>query len=177
MRLTTRIKRSKQMIRLVRPFDLTSNDLIYPIFIREDGKTFEIPSMKGQRYYSLDDCHQVCSRVVDLEIPAVMVFGLIEGKDVDGSVALRRDGFHSRIFSKLKKEFGDDLKAAKSIAKLMFKNEKNMETICRLAAEDKEVNEITYKMIAGLDTYKNLRRALIKRIGLKHTRDGLSLYM
>ena len=75
-----------------------------------------------------------------------------------------------------KKEFGDDLKAAKSIAKLMFKNEKNMETICRLAAEDEVVNEITYSMISGLDTYKNLRRALIKRIGLKHTREGLSLY-
>lgn len=48
MRLTTRLKKSKAMIRLVRPTELISSNLIYPIFIREDAKGFEIPSMKGQ---------------------------------------------------------------------------------------------------------------------------------
>lgn len=43
MRLTTRLKISKQMIRLVRPLELTSSDLVFPIFVREDGRSFEIP--------------------------------------------------------------------------------------------------------------------------------------
>jgi len=74
MRLTTRIKKSKQIIRLVRPQELSVSNLIYPIFIREDGKKFEIPSMKGQDYLSLDDAVKICSKTVDLDIPAVMVF-------------------------------------------------------------------------------------------------------
>jgi len=97
------------MICMVRPFDLSTSDLIYPIFIREDGKTFEIPSMKGQRYYSLDSCVEVCGEAVELGIPAVMVFGVLKKKDADGSIALRKDAFHPKIFNKLKKEFGDDL--------------------------------------------------------------------
>jgi hypothetical protein len=76
-----------------------------------------------------------------------------------------------------KAEFNDDLKVGKSIAKLVFKSEKNMETICRLGAEDPVINEIMYSMIAGVDSYKNLKRALVKRIGLKHPRAGLSLYI
>lgn len=109
MRVTTRLKKNMAMIQLARPFELTSSDLIYPIFVREDGKTFEIPSMKGQRYYSLDDCAEICSEVVELGIPAVMVFGVLKEKDADGSIALKKDAFHPKIFGKLKREFGDDL--------------------------------------------------------------------
>ncbi|MFW9849883.1 MAG: geranylgeranyl reductase family protein, partial [Candidatus Thorarchaeota archaeon] len=35
-----------------------------------------------------------------------------------------------------KAEFGDTLKVGKNVAKILFKSEKNMETICRLGAED-----------------------------------------
>jgi delta-aminolevulinic acid dehydratase/porphobilinogen synthase len=55
MRLTTRIKKSEQMIRLVRPRELSVIDLIYPIFVREDERRFEIPSMKETEYLSLND--------------------------------------------------------------------------------------------------------------------------
>jgi porphobilinogen synthase len=109
MRLTTRIKRSKQMIRMVRPKELTANNLIYPIFIREDGKTFEIPSIKGQNYLSLDSAVQVCNTALDLGIPAVMTFGLLKKKNADGSVSLKNDAFHKKMFKRLDKEFGDDL--------------------------------------------------------------------
>lgn len=109
VRLTTTIKKSKEMVRMVRPVELTPSDLIYPIFIREDGKAFEIPSMKGQRYLSLDNMVKICSEVVDLGIPAVMVFGVLREKDADGSIALRKDAFHPKIFSRLKREFGDGL--------------------------------------------------------------------
>lgn len=146
MRLTTRIKRSKQMIRLVRPFDLTSNDLIYPIFIREDGKTFEIPSMKGQRYYSLEDCSKVCSKVVELGIPAVMVFGLIEGKNVDGSVALQKNSFHAKIFRKLKREFGDDLVLISNVCLCDY----TLSGSCVYMEKGKVLNEKTAKMLGKI---------------------------
>ena len=109
MRSTTRLKKSKQMIRLVRPLELSASDLIYPIFIREDGRRFEIPSMKGQEYLSLNDAVSACGKVIDFGVPAVMVFGVIKTKDSDASVALRKDAFHTSIFKKLKTEFGEDL--------------------------------------------------------------------
>ena len=66
------------MIRMVRPFELTPSDLIFPVFVREDAKSYEIPSMEGQRYYSLENCVEICREVVELGIPAVMVFGIVK---------------------------------------------------------------------------------------------------
>lgn len=97
------------MIRMVRPQELTGSDLIYPIFIREDGKKLEIPSIKGQRYLSLNDAVNVCNEALEFDIPAVMVFGALKNKNDDGSIALNKDAFHPKIFKRLKKEFGDDL--------------------------------------------------------------------
>ncbi len=59
----------------------------------------------------------------------------------------------------------------------MFKSEKNMNTILRLAYEDQVIGDIMYKMIAGLDSYKNLQRQQMKRILTKHPLAGLSLYI
>jgi len=109
VRLTTRIKKSRQMIRLVRPMELTAGDLIYPIFIREDGKGFEIPSMKGQSYLSLDASVDVCREAVDLGVPAVMIFAILKRRNADGSVALEKNNFNLEVFRRLKHEFGDDL--------------------------------------------------------------------
>lgn len=146
MRLTTRIKRSKQMIRLVRPMELTPSDLIYPIFIREDGKRFEIPAMKGQRYYSLKDCGDVCREVVDLGIPAAMIFGLVKKKDADGSVALSKQGFHTKIFKKLKKEFGDDLVLISNVCLCDY----TLNESCVYMEKGKVLNEKTSEMLGKI---------------------------
>jgi flavin-dependent dehydrogenase len=63
-----------------------------------------------------------------------------------------------------KQAFGSDLKVAKSTADLMFKSEKNMNTILRLAYEDQVIGDIMYKMIAGLDSYKNLQRQQVTKL-------------
>ena len=75
-----------------------------------------------------------------------------------------------------KSQFNDVLTVGKKIADILLKSEKNMETICRLALEDPVINQITYELIASLDSYTSLYRKLIKRILLKHPRAGLSLY-
>ncbi|MHA1909086.1 MAG: geranylgeranyl reductase family protein [Candidatus Thorarchaeota archaeon] len=75
-----------------------------------------------------------------------------------------------------KAELNDTMKVGKSVAKLLFKSEKNMETICRLGATDPVINDVMYKMIAGLENYKTLYRTMIKRILTKYPRAGLSLY-
>lgn len=146
MRLTTRIKKSKQIIRLVRPQELSVSNLIYPIFIREDGKKFEIPSMKGQDYLSLDDAVKICSKTVDLDIPAVMVFGVLKEKDADGSIALRQNCFHSKVFRKLKKEFGDDLLIISNVCLCDYTKEE----FCVYSEKGKVLNEKTAEMLGKI---------------------------
>ena len=146
MNWTTRLKRSKQMIRMVRPLELAPSDLIYPVFIREDGKTFEIPSLKGQRYYSLQDCSELCSEVIGLGIPAIMVFGLLKKKDIDGSVALQKNGFHTEIFKKLKKESSDDLVLISNICLCDY----TLDEYCVYTEKGKVLNEKTAEMLAKI---------------------------
>ena len=146
MRLTTRIKKSKAMIRLVRPLELTSNDLIYPIFVREDGKTFEISSMKGQEYLSLDDAVKVCGKTVELGVPAVMVFGVLKERDADGSIALRTNSFHAKVFRRLKKEFGDDLVLISNVCLCDY----TADEYCVYSDKGRVLNEKTAEMLARI---------------------------
>lgn len=146
MRLTTCLKKSRAMIRLVRPFELTPNDLIYPIFVRGDGKKYEIPSMKGQNYLSLDDAVGICSKTVELGIPAVMVFGVLKRKDADGSVALQKDGFHAKIFRKLKKEFDDNLVLISNVCLCDYTSDE----FCVYIEKGKVLNERTAEMLGKI---------------------------
>lgn len=146
MRLTTRLKKSEQMIRMVRPSEVVAHNLIYPIFVREDGKKCEIPSLKKQRYYSLGDCRDVCKEAVDLGIPAVMIFGVVKKKDADGSVAVQKNSFHPKIFRKLKKEFGDDLVLISNVCLCDYTSD----GACVYTDKGKVLNEKTAKMLGKI---------------------------
>ena len=146
MRITTRLKKTKQMIRMIRPMELTPKDLIYPIFVREDGRKFEIPSMKGQHYLSLEDAVQVCGKTVEAGIPAAMVYGVLKEKDADGSIALRRDGFHARVFTTLKKEMGDDLVLISNLCLC----DHTVDEICVYTEKGKVLNEKTAEMLGKI---------------------------
>src|SRR3989304_10602228 len=146
MHLTTRLKKSKAMIRLVRPMELTSNNLIYPIFVREDGKEYAIQSMKGQSYLSLDGAVDVCHKAVSLGIPAIMVFGVLKTKDCNASIALKENGFHSEIFRKLKKEFNNDLILISNVCLCDY----TIDEFCVYSEKGKVLNEKTAAMLGKI---------------------------
>jgi len=146
LHLTTRIKKSKQMIRLVRPQELSVSDLIYPIFVREDGKKFEIPFMKGQEYLSMDDAVKTCNTTLETGIPAVMIFGVLKKKDADGSMALRKDGFHAKVFRRLKKEFGDNLLLISNVCLCDY----TIDEFCVYTENGKVLNEKTAEMLGKI---------------------------
>ncbi|MCW4010391.1 MAG: porphobilinogen synthase [Candidatus Bathyarchaeota archaeon] len=146
MSVTTRIKKSKQMLRLVRPFELSTNDLVFPIFVREDAQTLEVPSMKGQRYLSLDEAVKTCQKAVDAGIPGVMVFGVINHKDEDGSVALQKDGFHAQVFRRLKSEFDQNLVLISNVCMCDFTREE----FCVYSKNGKVLHEKTAQMLAKI---------------------------
>jgi porphobilinogen synthase len=146
MHLTTRLKKSKPMIRLVRPLELSVSDLIYPIFVREDRKRFEISSMKGQEYLSLNDAVSVCGKAIDLGVSAIMIFGVISAKDADASVALGKEAFHTKIFKKLKAEFGDELVLISNVCLCDYTKDE----FCVYTENGKVLNEKTAEMLGRI---------------------------
>lgn len=103
-----RMRRDDFSRRLMREHVLTTNDLIYPVFV-VDGKdkTQAVASMPGVSRLSLDQLLPVAERCVKLGVPAMALFPAIEPrlKTPDGREAANPKGLIPRVVAALKKNF------------------------------------------------------------------------
>ncbi len=101
-----RLRKNENIRRLVRENIITVDDLIYPIFI-EDGENIkvEIPSMPDIFRYSLDRIDEELEEVVNLGIPAVLLFGIPLQKDEVGSETWNEEGIIQRAIRHIKKNY------------------------------------------------------------------------
>ena len=83
-----RLRSSDAMRKLVRQAVVSINDLVYPLFVRS-GKGLKEPikSMDGCFHLSPDLMAAEAATVASLGIPAVLLFGLPDTKDEQGSAA------------------------------------------------------------------------------------------
>ena len=95
---------------MVRESRLHPDDLIAPLFVREgaDSPT-PISSLPGQMQHTHDTLRQEVRELKDLGVPAVVLFGLPEHKDPEGSEAWNPDGVVQVAIKDLKDDHGDDL--------------------------------------------------------------------
>lgn len=103
-----RLRRTEAMRRLVRETQLTLDDLIYPVFVREGTEIEEeIPSMPGIYRYSLDVLLKELAEVSRLGIKAIALFPLIppEQKDNAGTESYNPDGLVPRTVKAIKAQF------------------------------------------------------------------------
>lgn len=103
-----RMRRDAFSRNLMREHTLTAHDLIYPVFVTEGEKLrTPIPSMPNQFRLSLDELLRVAERAVQLQIPALALFPVIEAhkKTLDGREAFNPDGLIPRVVRELKKQF------------------------------------------------------------------------
>jgi porphobilinogen synthase len=94
--------------RMMREHVLTTNDLIYPVFVMDGAKkTQAVPSMPGVERMTLDKLLPVAERCLELNIPAMALFPVIEAKlkTLDGKEASNPKGLVPRVVARLKKEF------------------------------------------------------------------------
>jgi porphobilinogen synthase len=88
-----RLRRSEAMRRLVAETRLDPRDFVYPLFVTHGrGVREEISSMPGQYHLSLDQLAAEASDLRQLNVPAVLLFGLPASKDAHGSEAYASDG-------------------------------------------------------------------------------------
>ncbi len=78
---------------MLRETRLAPSDFIYPMFVTAGvGVSEPIASMPGQRRLSVDQLPREAAELRSLGIPAVLLFGLPESKDAQGSGAWIADG-------------------------------------------------------------------------------------
>ncbi len=104
----TRLRRSRRtsaLRRLVAATTLSSDDLIYPVFVVDgNARTEAIPSMPGVERHSIDRLLPKLAAARDLGIPAVALFPVIDndGKTPDGSECANPDGLVQRTVKAIK---------------------------------------------------------------------------
>jgi porphobilinogen synthase len=90
---------------MVRETVLTKNDLIYPLFVVPGTKVKnEVRSMPGVFQMSIDVVVEECKELVQLGIPAIILFGIPEHKDEVGSGAYDPNGIIQQAVRAIKKE-------------------------------------------------------------------------
>ncbi|MEN9865588.1 MAG: hypothetical protein RL748_1178 [Pseudomonadota bacterium] len=93
---------------MMRENSISAADLIYPVFV-VDGSNQRQPvaSMPGVERVSLDNLLAVAEDCVQLGIPAMAIFPVIEShlKTPDGQEALNQDGLVPRVVRELKSRF------------------------------------------------------------------------
>ena len=105
-----RIRKSSWIRRLVSENNLSVNDLILPIFIREGKNKVEtIKSMPGINRYTVDRIDQVVSKACKLKIPLIALFPYTpDNKKNDiGSEALNENNLVCKALRKIKKNYND----------------------------------------------------------------------
>ena len=88
-----RLRANENLRRLIRETTLSTNDLIYPMFVVHGHNTAtEISAMPGCYQYSVDTLVIAAKELAALGIPGTILFGIPEAKDPLGSEAYADDG-------------------------------------------------------------------------------------
>lgn len=103
-----RLRTTATMRRLVAENELSVNDLVYPLFTCPGTNVKEpIASMDGCFHISPDIIAEEAKEIASLGIPAVLIFGLPEGKDATGSQAADPEGAVQQAIKAIKKACPD----------------------------------------------------------------------
>ena len=103
---TRRLRKHQGIRRLVKETKLSVDDFVYPLFI-EEGENIEteIVSMPGIKRWSLDTISKELDEVVELNIPAVLLFGIPSNKDDEGTETWNDNGIMQQAIRFIKKKY------------------------------------------------------------------------
>jgi porphobilinogen synthase len=105
-----RNRKSEWSRRMVREHVVSTDDLIWPLFITDgNNKRVPVPSMPGVDRLSVDQVVREAERAMKLSIPCIALFPYTEPslRDETGSEALNDDNLVCRAVRAVKKEFPD----------------------------------------------------------------------
>lgn len=100
-----RMRKDEFSRRLMRENVLTTNDLIYPVFVLDgENRTEEVASMPGVKRQSIDVLLKTAAECVQLGIPAIALFPVVDSqyKSLDAAEAFNPNGLVQRTVAALK---------------------------------------------------------------------------
>ena len=103
-----RLRKNSNLINLVSETNISSNDLIQPIFLKENLKDREeVNSMPGISRYGIDSALLEIENILEAGVNSIAVFPVIDAdkKDSIGSEATKKDNFICSSIKKIKDQF------------------------------------------------------------------------
>ena len=103
-----RLRKTGTIREMVRETHLSTKDFIAPLFVKH-GKNVQDPilSMPGQFQFSPDTLLEEAKKLWDTGVPAVILFGLPDGKDATGSRSWADDGIVQIAVKTIKDQLPD----------------------------------------------------------------------
>ncbi len=139
-----RLRKTQKLRNMVRETTLTTNDLIYPLFVKEGiSKKKNITSMPGQSQWPVGEVAAQAEEVASLGIPAMMLFGIPETKDETATSAYNEDGITQEAVRAIKDALGDELVVIADICLCEYMSHGH----CGLVEGGKILNDPTLELI------------------------------
>ena len=105
-----RLRKNEKIRDLVQEVELSPKDLICPVFVEEGIQSKkQIESMPAIERLPLYDIVNEVDAIAELDIPAIMLFGIPQNKDNEGTSAFVDHGIVQKAISEVRKNFGDKM--------------------------------------------------------------------
>ena len=100
-----RLRRTEGIRNLVRETRLHTDNLVAPLFIVPgSGVRREVSSMPGVFQLSVDEAVKECGELMELDVRSIILFGIPETKDAEGSGAWLDEGIVQQAIRAIRKE-------------------------------------------------------------------------
>ncbi len=161
-----RLRTSDKMRELVQETTLSSKDFICPVFVQEDLKErIKVESMSEIERLPLRDVNEEVEKIINLEIPAIMLFGIPTAKDEAGSSAFDDNGIVQKAISQIREKFGDKIVIMADVCLCQFTstghcgiiqgnkidNDTSLETLAKIAISQAKAGVDTVSPSAMMD--------------------------
>lgn len=142
-----RLRTSEKMRDLVQQTTLSPKDFICPVFVQEDLKEkIKIESMSEIERLPLKDVNDEVSTIIDLGIPAIMIFGIPAIKDEEGSSAFDDNGIVQKAVLQIREKFGDKIVIMADVCLCQFTSTGH----CGIIQGDKIDNDVSLETLAKI---------------------------
>ncbi|MFB3047556.1 MAG: porphobilinogen synthase [Nitrosopumilaceae archaeon] len=144
-----RLRKNEKLRELVQETRLSPKDLICPVFVQEDLKNpIPVESMPGMQRFPLDGINPEIESIIDLGIPAIMLFGIPKAKDDLGSSAFDEKGIVQRAIQEIRKNFGEKIAIMADVCLCQYTSSGH----CGLVKENKIDNDSSIEILAKIAT-------------------------
>ncbi len=171
-----RLRTSEKMRELVQQTTLSPKDFICPVFVQEGLKErVKVETMSEIERLPLSDVNEEVATIIDLGIPAIMLFGIPSQKDEAGSSAFDNNGIVQKAISQIREKFGDKIVIMADVCLCQFTstghcgivhgekidNDASLETLAKIAISQAKAGADTVSPSAMMDgQVAAIRRAL-----------------